>query len=109
MKDREFDHAGFGIISLQTTFATANTALKNKVNLYDWLDTITCNPRKILGIDIPEIKEGAKANLTLFNPDLKWELKIEDIVSKSKNTPFIGKQLVGKPLAVINNSMIEIC
>jgi dihydroorotase len=109
MKDREFDHAGFGIISLQTTFATANTALKNKVKLDDWLETITRNPRKILGIEIPEIKEGAKANLTLFNPDLKWELKIEDIVSKSKNTPFIGKQLVGKPLAVINNSMIEIC
>jgi dihydroorotase len=109
MKDREFDHAGFGIISLQTTFATANTALKNKVNLDDWLETITRNPRKILGIEIPEIKVGAKANLTLFNPDLKWELKIEDIASKSKNTPFIGKQLVGKPLAVINNNMIEFC
>lgn len=109
MKDREFDHAGFGIITLQTTFATANTALKNKVKLEDWLETITRNPRKILGIEIPEIKEGAKANLTLFNPDLKWELKTDDIVSKSKNTPYIGKQLNGKALAVINNTMMEIC
>lgn len=109
MKDREFDHAGFGIIALQTAFATANAALKNKVKLEDWLETITRNPRKILGIEIPEIKEGAKANLTLFNPDLNWELKTEDIVSKSKNTPFIGKQLNGKALAVINNTKMEIC
>ncbi|MFN7014334.1 MAG: dihydroorotase, partial [Bacteroidia bacterium] len=109
MKDREFDHAGFGIIALQTAFATANAALKNKVKLEDWLETITRNPRKILGIEIPEIKEGAIANLTLFNPDLNWELKTEDIVSKSKNTPFIGKQLVGKPLAIFNNNKFEKC
>ncbi len=109
LKDREFDHAGFGIIALQTTFATANAALKNKVKLEDWLETITRNPRKILGIEIPEIKEGVKANLTLFNPDLNWELKPEDIVSKSKNTPFIGKKLNGKPLAIINKGKFNIC
>lgn len=109
MKDREFDHAGFGIIALQSAFATANTALKNKIKLEDWLETITRNPRKILGIEIPEIKEGVIANLTLFNPDLNWELKTEDIVSKSKNTPFTGKQLNGKALAVINNTKMEIC
>jgi dihydroorotase len=45
----------------------------------------------------------------LFNPDLNWELKTDDIISKSKNTPFIGKQLNGKALAVINNNKIAIC
>lgn len=109
MKDREFDHAGFGIIALQTAFSTANEALKNKVKLEDWLETITRNPRKILGIEIPEIKEGAIANLTLFNPDLNWELKTDDIVSKSKNTPFIGKKLIGKALAILNKGQFARC
>lgn len=109
MKDREFDHAGFGIIALQTAFATANESLKNKINLDDWITTITSNPRKILNIEIPEIKVGAKANLTLFNPDLTWELKEEDIVSKSKNSPFIGKKLTGKALAIINKNQFQTC
>ena len=109
MKDREFDHAEYGIIALQTAFSTANEALKNKVNLDDWIKTITTNPREILGIEVPEIKEGAKANLTLFNPDLIWELKEEDIVSKSKNSPYIGKKLIGKALAIINNGKFEKC
>jgi dihydroorotase len=103
MKDREFDHAGYGIIALQTAFACANEALKNKVKLEDIIAAISINPRKVLGITQPQLQEGAKAELTLFNPDLSWELKAEDIVSKSKNTPFIGRNMLGKALAIANN------
>ena len=55
-----------------------------------------------------EIKEGEKANLTLFSPTEKWTLSKEAIVSKSKNTPFIDKELTGKVYGVVNNNKIEI-
>ena len=51
---------------------------------------------------MPEIKEGAAANLTLFNPDETWIFTEKDIFSKSKNTPLIGKLLRGRVVGVVN-------
>jgi dihydroorotase len=55
------------------------------------------------------IKEGEKANITLFNPDQEWIFKTEDIESKSLNTPFIGRKLKGKALAIFNNGQFKLC
>jgi dihydroorotase len=103
-KQCEFDYAAFGIINLQTAFAAANTALKDKVDLGVIIDRMTTQPRAILNLEKLEIKEGIKANLTLFNPKLSSILKEEDIISKSKNTPLIGKELTGTVLGIINNN-----
>ena len=54
------------------------------------------NPAKLLKIERGEIKEGKIADLTIFDKDCEYTYKIEDIVSKSKNTPFIGEKLTGK-------------
>ena len=105
-KQCEFDHAAFGMINLQTSFSVANTAIKEKLTLEQIVETLTAQPRKILNIAQPEIKEGAIANITLFNPALEWALTEEDILSKSKNTPFIGKKLIGKAHGVINNNQL---
>ncbi len=103
----EFDHSAFGMINLQTSFAAANTGINNKLELDTYISKITSSPREILGLGKVEIKEGEKANLTLFSPTEKWTLNKEEIVSKSKNTPFTGKELTGKVYAVINNNKIE--
>ena len=92
----EFEHAEFGMIALETAFATARTATAGKIKTEDLIEKITGNPRTILGIKNPEIKTGEKANLTVFDPDLKWIFTENDIKSKSKNTPFIGKEFIGK-------------
>ena len=103
-KQCEFDHAAFGIINLQTSFAAANTALNGKLELADFIEKITTAPRAILGLKSTTIQEGQQANLTLFNPNEKWTLAKSDIVSKSKNTPFIGKELIGKVVGIVNNN-----
>ncbi len=107
-KQCEFDKASFGIINLQTSFAAANTALKSKLGLPQIIQTITTNPRNILKLKQPSIKEGELANLTLFNPTLKWEMSVNEILSKSINTPFIGTTLTGKPFGIINNKQVLI-
>ena len=103
-KQCEFDHAAFGMINLQTSFAAANT--NGKIVLEDLITKITSAPREILGLNVLEIKEGEQANITLFNPTEKWSLKKEAIVSKAKNTPLIGRELTGKVYGVINNNQM---
>jgi dihydroorotase len=107
-KQCEFDHSAFGMINLQTSFSAANTAIKNKLDLAEFISKITSSPRRILGLEKIEITVGEKANLTLFSPTEKWTFNKEDIVSKSKNTPFIGKELTGKVYGIINNNKIEL-
>lgn len=105
-KQCEFDNAAFGMINLQTSFAVANT--NGKLAIEEIILKTTSAPREILNINSPIIKEGEKANMTLFNPQVKWTLKEEDIISKSKNTPMIGKELTGIVYGIINNNKIAI-
>lgn len=107
-KQCEFDHAAFGMINLQTSFATMNTALKNKLSVDEIIATITTKPRNVLKIKQPEIKEGALANLTLFCPNTEFVLEKKNIVSKSKNTALIGRKLSGKVVGVINKNKVSI-
>lgn len=106
-KQKEFDHAAFGIIGLESAYACINTAAKGKLKQEQIVEKLALSPRKILNLNIPEIKEGADANLTLFDPDAKWTFTEKDIKSKSKNTPFVGTTFTGKVIAVINNGKVS--
>ena len=59
------------------------------------------NPAKILGIDRGEIAEGKIADLTIFDPNKKYIYTEDMIVSKSHNTPWIGKELQGEVVYTI--------
>ncbi|WMJ74454.1 dihydroorotase [Cytophagaceae bacterium ABcell3] len=97
----EFDLAEFGMIGLETAFAVVNTWNKT-LSVEDIIDKIALAPRKILGLPIPDIAEGAPANLTVFNADAEWEFGKKHIKSKSANSPFVGKKLKGHAVAVFN-------
>jgi dihydroorotase len=58
----------------------------------------------VLGLEIPSIEVDMKANLTLFDPYLEWEFTDKENMSKSKNSPWLGKKITGKAVAVFNNS-----
>ncbi|MGI8891946.1 MAG: dihydroorotase [Bacteroidia bacterium] len=102
-KNCEFDYASFGIIGLQTVFPILNTYVNGKIGLEKIIEKIAINPRKILGLSIPSVKEGSKANFTIFDTKVKWTYTKESIKSKSFNSPFIGHEFTGKAVAVINN------
>lgn len=99
-KKLEFDMAEFGVIGLETVFSSINTN-NEKLSLEEIIEKITDNPRKILRLKNPIIKEGEKANLTVFAPNEEWVYEEKKIVSKSRNSPFIGKTLKGKVIRVI--------
>ena len=105
-KKIEFDNAEFGMIGLQTAFSLA-CQLEQEIGLEGIIDKMAINPRKILGLETPEVNIEKAANLCLFNPSTEWTLEEKDILSKSKNTPFVGKTLKGKIVGVVNNGILS--
>ncbi len=107
-KEVEFIYAPNGIIGLESQLGLALSELYHKkhLSLEQIVEKMSINPRKILNLPIPEIKEGCFANLTIFDPDLIWTVDIKQFKSKSKNSPFDKRLLSGKSLAVINKSQM---
>ena len=109
LKKIDFDNAANGIIGLESAFGLLGKHLLPHLELSQLIEKIAINPRKILGLEQVTLQEGNTANITLFNPDLEWEFKEDDIKSKSSNTPFVGEQLRGKALAIFNNGKFKEC
>ena len=103
----EFEYARNGMIGLETAYAVLNTAMPG-TGTDTWVKLLSINPRKLFGQEEIIIKEGSKAVLTLFNPLQQWTVTEKDIRSRSKNSPFIGKQLTGKVTGIINKNKITL-
>lgn len=98
-KKVEFDHAAFGTIGLESAFGALNTVVSTKKAI-----ELLTQGKTRFGQKINSINEGETANLTLFNPDLKYAFAESDIVSKSKNSAFLGQELKGKAYGIIANN-----
>jgi dihydroorotase len=97
----EFEYAKNGMISLETAFAVLTTAMPS-VPVSRWVELLSINPRRIFGLPTASVREGEKASLSLFDPKAKWTVSEKDIQSKSKNSPFINKELTGKVLGIVH-------
>jgi dihydroorotase len=108
-KELEFANAPYGMIGFETALPMIVMELinKQKCTWPDILTKISINPAKIIGEKAGAIKQGAAAELTIFNPTTKWQLTAEKIQSRSKNTPLINKELIGQVTAVILNGEIK--
>lgn len=97
-KSKELSKAPNGIIGFETALPAIITNLIDKGLLteMDMVRLTSYNPAKLLKIDRGEIAEGKIADLTIYNPNEEYIYTKDMIVSKSKNTPFIGKKLKGK-------------
>jgi dihydroorotase len=102
----EFEYAREGMIGLETLFGVLGATTKLSVEKI--IDLLCEKPREIFGLTAAGIKEGAAANITLFNPETEYQFEESMIKSKSKNTPFIGKILKGKVVGIINKGQLVI-
>ncbi|HPI05358.1 MAG TPA: dihydroorotase [Saprospiraceae bacterium] len=100
-KNLEFPYADFGMIGLETVFALCRTFGDKKLPLPLLVEKLSLAPRRIFGLPVPEIKEGEKAELTVFDPTESYTFSVENIGSKSRNTPFLGRKMQGKVLGTI--------
>lgn len=101
-KKVEFSEAKDGVIGLESTFGAVHSVLELK----DFIECLTTKPKTIFGIENLDIKEGEKADLSLFNPTSELIFTKENILSTSKNSPFINKKLKGKVYGVFANNQL---
>lgn len=92
-KKLEFDLAEFGIAVQEIFFPLINTYLGEEVEPDQLIASFSIGPREILGLPIPEIKEGTAANLVVFDPTKPFDLSNK--ISKAYNFPILTRDLKG--------------
>ena len=100
----EFSLSPFGSIGTQVCFPLALTYLKEYIGLEKIVQCMSINPRTILQYEVPIIKEGYEANMTLFDPDKKWTYDKNNNTSMSENTGLFGTELNGFVHGTIHKS-----
>jgi dihydroorotase len=100
-KKIEFDYAKYGTIGLESAFGVLQTIFTTKKTI-----ALLTQGKSRFGITESSINEGEKANFSLFNPDCSYEFKRSNILSKSKNSAFLGKTLKGEVYGIIANNKI---
>ena len=98
----EFDKAANGIIGLETSLPLTLALVREKViDASKMVEVMSVNPARILGVAGGSLAEGAIADVTVVDPERQFTYERESVVSKSKNSPFFGKQLTGKAVMTI--------
>lgn len=96
-KELPFEIAPFGMTGLEVAFSLTNALVKEKVlDLKDIANKLSTQPAAIVGLsNCGKITEGYLADLVIVDLGKKWKVEEKNIVSKSKNTPFLGEELEG--------------
>ncbi|WP_370226348.1 dihydroorotase family protein [Mesoflavibacter sp.] len=100
-KKVEFDHANYGTIGLESAFGALNQIFSTKKSIQ-----LLTKGKERFGTITSKIEEGEVANITLFNPNEKYVFGKSNILSKSKNSAFIGQELKGKVYGIYANKKI---
>jgi dihydroorotase len=100
-KKMEFDLAKNGTIGFESAFGALQTVLP----LEKVIEKLVSG-KAVFGLEYQIIKEGNKANLTLFSANHEWTFGKENILSKSKNSAFLGYKMKGKAIGIYNNGTL---
>jgi dihydroorotase len=102
-KEREFDDAPNGIIGLETALGLAVTELVDTglLDLPGLINRMSVMPAKIFNLMGGTLAPGAAAEVVVFDAAERWIVRPEEFYSKSRNTPFSGRELRGRARATI--------
>jgi dihydroorotase len=95
-KDCEFQEAANGINGLETTFAALLPLVQEgHVPALRLIEALSTSPARVAQIEGGTLKEGARADMVLLDPALRWTISKEALRSRSHNTPLLNKEVVG--------------
>jgi dihydroorotase len=102
-KEREFDFAPFGILGLETAFGLLHTelVLGEGMALRTLIERMSVAPARIFRLPGGSLAPGSVADVTILDLAERWTVDPEAFLSKSRNTPFAGRRLTGRPWATI--------
>jgi dihydroorotase len=96
-KDQEFSFAPPGMVGLETALAVTLTELvePGDLSLTRAVELLSTGPARLLGTG-GSLKTGARADVVVFDPRATWTVDRDRMLSKSRNTPFHGRELRGR-------------
>jgi dihydroorotase len=99
-KECEFGRAANGITGLETALPVVLALVRaGDLTLARAVELLTSGPAKVLGLPAGTLATGAPADVTIFEPDARW--MYESPRSKSKNSPWLGTELMGRVRTVL--------
>jgi dihydroorotase len=98
IKEREFDDAPFGIVGLETALGLGLTELVERgvLTLAQLIARMSTEPARIFRLPGGSLAVGRPADVVVFDPTARWTVRPESFRSKSRNTPFAGRELAGQ-------------
>ena len=108
-KEAAFAEAPNGIVGLETALGLVLTRVVGEgvIDLAAMVDRMSCAPARAFGLPGGTLAEGSAADLTVFDPAAEWTVDPKLFRSKSRNTPFTGWALVGRPrLTVVGGRIV---
>jgi len=106
-KNCEFAEAAHGMIGLQTCLPLMLGLVHDgTMSLTRMIDALTAAPARVVGIPAPTIRQGAVAELCLVDPEARYVFDESMILSKSTNSPFIGRPMRGAVLMTVARGQV---
>ena len=94
-KESAFEDAPNGLVGLETAVGIIMTDIVSEgvIDIATMIDRMSCGPAKAFGLPGGTLSEGAVGDITVIDPDLSWTVDPNAFRSKSRNTPFTGREL----------------
>ena len=108
-KNVGFIHSPFGVVGFETELSVTFTHFvkQNRNSMLDLVKLLCWNPARILRLEDRGVIENGKAgDITLFDPEAKWTVTPDALVSRSKNSAFLGKEFFGKVKYTIHRGKV---
>ncbi len=102
-KEAAFADAPNGIVGLETALGVVLTRVVGEgvIDLPTMVERMSCQPARAFGLPGGTLDVGSVADITVFDPEERWTVDPKAFASKSRNTPFAGWELVGRPRRTI--------
>ncbi|MCH2464525.1 MAG: amidohydrolase family protein [Gemmatimonadetes bacterium] len=98
-KEAAFEDAPNGLVGLETAVGIIMTNIVGEgvIDVVTMIDRMSCGPARAFGLSGGTLSEGAAADVTVIDPRLQWTVDPSAFQSRSRNTPFAGRELTGAP------------
>ena len=110
LKAKGFRYAPFGIIGLETAVGVTWDVMVRQCGMsaLQWAAYWVVNPNRLLGLPVPTLQVGARAELALLLPDESWQVDAEAFATKSINTPWEGQTLRGRAYGTYRHGFLRV-
>jgi dihydroorotase len=107
-KEQAFDDAPNGIVGLETAVGLMLTHVVGEgvLDLATLVERMSCQPARAFRLPGGTLRPGSAGDLTVLDLEARWTVERERFVSRSRNTPFHGRELTGRAVATVVGGVV---